>query len=174
MSPHFGEVRLLIKDAEPQGHAVRSRTKDMWHDPQLAPGPLSTFELLYCRAIVIGQQLSDVCAAGLTLARKQQQRCLRQLQPDGLRACGPPRIVRLVQLNVATPEGSSLPEKEGSFPIQEMQNPWMQHSTRVVDRLLPRSNMSGEVWLTYNFKELIASVIESCTTFFSHLDSSVG
>lgn len=73
MSPHVGEVCLLIKAVEPQGHAVRSQTKDMWHDPQLSPGPLSTFELLYCRAIVIGQQLSDVCATGLTLARKLQR-----------------------------------------------------------------------------------------------------
>lgn len=150
----------------------------MWHDPQLSPGLLSTFELLYCRAIVIGQQLSDVCATGLTLARKLQQRCFRQLHPNGLRTCGTRRIFKLVQLNVATPEGSSLPEKwEGLFPIQKMQSPWMQHLTRVVSpfhSLLPCSNMSGKVWLTYNFKELIASMIESCTTFFSHLDRSVG
>lgn len=144
---HFAEVRLLIKAAEPQGQAVRSQTKDMWHDPQLSPSPLSTFELLYCRAIVIGQQLPDVCATGLTLARKLQQRCFRQLQPDSLRTCGTQRIFRLFQLNVATPEGSSLPEKgEGSFPIQKMQNPWMQHLTWLgspFNRLLPCSNMSG-------------------------------
>lgn len=144
---HFAEVRLLIKAAEPQGQAVRSQAKDMWHDPQLSPSPLSTFELLYCRAIVIWQQLPDVCATGLTLARKLQQRCFRQLQPDGLRTCCTQRIFRLFQLNVATPEGSSLPEKgEGSFPIQKMQNPWMRHLTWLCspfDRLLPCSNMSG-------------------------------
>lgn len=105
MSPCFVEVCLLIKAAKPQGHAVRRQTKDMWHDPQLSPGTLSTFELLYCRGIIIGQELSDIWATGLTLARKLQQRCFRQLQPDGLRTCGAWHIFRLFQLNVATPEG---------------------------------------------------------------------
>lgn len=86
------------------------------------PGPLLTFELLYCYGIIIGQQLSDIRATGLTLAKKRQQRRLRQLEPNGVRTCGMWCIFILGQLDVATLEGSSLLEVEGVFPKAEHLN----------------------------------------------------
>lgn len=144
-------VPIAVRSAcslKPRSHKVTlSEAKPKICDTTHNYPPVHYRPFNYCIAVLSLLDNSFQTSTGLTLARKLQQRCFRQLHPDGLRTCGTRRIFRLVQLNVATPEGRSLSEKgEGSVPIQKMQNPWMQHLPRVgspFDRLLPCSNMSG-------------------------------